>query len=102
MNLDLIRDAILRGDWVMSRHARIRAGQRYIDDIGVICALLEGEIIENYPDDPRGQSCLVLGKYRDRFLHAVCALDCNGTLIIITVYEPESPKWINERMRGEK
>ncbi|MEW6274837.1 MAG: hypothetical protein AB1556_06945 [Bacillota bacterium] len=32
-------------------------------------------------------------------MHAVCGIDPLGTLIIITVYFPESPKWINERTR---
>lgn len=45
------------------------------------------EIIENYPDDPRGHSCLVLGWLADgRPVHVVLGL--SEPLCIITVYDP--------------
>ena len=37
-------------------------------------ALRSCEVIEDYPNDPRGASCLVLGFSKQRPLHAVCSL----------------------------
>ncbi len=50
-----------------------------------------GEIIENYPEDRRGHSCLMFAEnYRP--LHVVCAPKENY-LAIITAYVPDSGKW---------
>jgi len=103
MDIEVIKDAILTGNWFMSQHARLRAGKRMISDTDIIIALMNGEIIEDYPHDPRGSSCLVLGYQREnRPIHIVCSQDSSRSIVIITVYEPEPPKWINERTRGEK
>lgn len=50
-------------------------------------------ILENYPEYRRGPCCLVGGKSDiGRHLHAVCTTTLPD-LVIITVYEPTSPKW---------
>lgn len=54
--------------------------------------VLTGEIIEDYPEDPRGHSCLLLGRGQGhRALHVVCSPK-NTYLAIITVYVP-NPTW---------
>ena len=69
---------------------RERAGQRRISDQSLVKALAEGEILESYPSDPRGPSALVLGYTNDgRAIHAVCAFDPAGILLVITAYLPE-------------
>ncbi|MCG9969583.1 DUF4258 domain-containing protein [Pelotomaculum terephthalicicum JT] len=56
---------------------------------------------EDYPEDQRGHSCLVLGHTKDsQPVHSVCAFDPSGTLIIITAYFPEPPKWKDPKTRG--
>ncbi|TEB04386.1 hypothetical protein Psch_04113 [Pelotomaculum schinkii] len=96
-----IRDKILKGEWVLSRHARIRAGQRCIRDFDLVIAIANGEIIEDYPEDQRGHSCLVLGHTKDgQPVHSVCAFDPSGTFVIITAYFPEPPKWKDPKTRG--
>ena len=103
IKIDAIRKAIWADQWAMTHHARRRAGKRHIADEVLVQALAQGEMLEDYPYDPRGPSALVLGYAKDnRPLHAVCAFDPDGTLLIITVYEPEPPKWINERTRSPK
>lgn len=101
MDIEHIRNKILTGEWVLSRHARIRAGQRCIRDFELVIAIANGEIIENYPEDQRGHSCLVLGYTKDgQPIHSVCAYDPSGTLVIITTYFPEPPKWKDPKTRG--
>lgn len=52
-------------------------------------ALVHGEIIEEYPEDPRGPSCLVLGFAAHRLVHAVCAVKNHPReILLITVYDP--------------
>ncbi|MGR3176648.1 MAG: DUF4258 domain-containing protein [Candidatus Anammoxibacter sp.] len=52
-------------------------------------ALKSGEIIENYSDDPRGASCLVLGFCGSKPIHAVCTIKtAPEELFLITVYDP--------------
>jgi len=85
---------------MLTRHARERAGQRKIGDRILIEALSRGEVLEEYPQDPRGASALLLSHAGDgRPFHAVCAFDHNGILLIITVYTPELPAWLDERTR---
>ena len=68
-------------------------------------ALTQGEILEAYPHDPRGESCLMLGYAGIKPIHAVLGwVKVRGTekriLRIITVYIPQPPKWSDPRTRG--
>jgi hypothetical protein len=55
-----------------------------------------GEVIEDYPEDERGQSCLMLGfGENNRPLHIVCAPK-KEYLAIITTYVPSSQDWKNK------
>jgi hypothetical protein len=52
-----------------------------------------GELIEDYPDDPRGHSCLLLGHGNERRpIHVVCAPKAEY-LAIITAYLPSPDAW---------
>ena len=52
-----------------------------------------GEMIEDYPEDVRGHSCLLLGFGEDgRAVHVVCAPK-EQFLAIITAYLPEPAHW---------
>jgi hypothetical protein len=52
-----------------------------------------GEVIEDYAEDARGHSCLILGRGRGgRPLHVVCAPK-SDYLAIITAYLPDPAEW---------
>ena len=52
-----------------------------------------GEIIENYPADQRGHSCLLLGFSGNNIpIHVVCAPK-DEYLAIITAYIPNDNEW---------
>ena len=61
MDISSIRKAVLREQYEISHHAEQerRNDNLFIEDMEA--AILDGEIIESYPDDPRGPSCLVFG-----------------------------------------
>ena len=53
-----------------------------------------GEIVEYYPTDRYGPSCLILGYTQNkRPLHVQCSYPSRPVLKIITVYEPTLDKW---------
>lgn len=52
-----------------------------------------GEIVENYPDDSRGHSCLICGQGKNgRPIHIVCSPK-EEFLAIITAYIPNPDEW---------
>jgi hypothetical protein len=52
-----------------------------------------GEVIEDYPEDVRGHSCLILGYGEgSRALHVVCSPK-DEYLAIITAYLPNADEW---------
>ena len=59
----------------------------------VHAVIFEGEVIEDYPEDVRGHSCLMLGSgLNGRPIHVVCAPK-NEYLAVITVYLPNERRW---------
>ena len=52
-----------------------------------------GEVIEDYPDDVRGHSCLILGRGEEGHpIHVVCSPK-EEFLAIITAYVPSPDEW---------
>ena len=51
-----------------------------------------GELVEDYPDDARGHSCLLLSRRGERSVHVVCAPK-EDYLAIITAYIPSADEW---------
>jgi len=58
-------------------------------------AVLFGEVIEEYPEDQRGESCLVFHAKENRVIHVVCAPKTEY-LAIITAYLPASDQWSSD------
>ncbi len=66
---------------------------RMIATTEVEAVVRTGEAIEDYPEDARGHSCLMLGLGRDdRAIHVVCAPK-DEYLAIITAYLPDPSQW---------
>jgi len=67
--------------------------ERMISTSEVRKAIVAGEIIEDYPEDSRGHSCLILGHGdADRAIHVVCSPK-DEYLAIITAYIPGADRW---------
>jgi hypothetical protein len=83
-----------------SKHAVDQALLRNILVSEIREAMQAAEIIEDYPDDKYGPSCLLLGFTRaGRPLHIQCSYPSRPLLKIITVYEPNPGEWIDYRQR---
>jgi len=58
--------------------------------------IFTGRVVEDYPDDARGHSCLILGRGDGgRCIHVVCAPK-SEYLAIITAYLPNSVEWVDD------
>jgi len=59
-----------------------------------VCEVIESdEVVEDYPNDPRGHSCLLIGRTRDgRIIHVVC-VPKEDYLAVVTVYSPSLLEW---------
>lgn len=96
MDIGRIRRLVTEGRYGYSKHAERERELDMIYTWELEEALRNGEIIENYPDDPRGVSCLVLGFCGSKPIHAVCTIKTEPEeLFLITVYDPSRrpDKW---------
>ncbi len=67
--------------------------ERMISQEEVRWVIESGEMIEDYPDDPRGHSCLMSGTGEDgRVIHTVVAPQ-KDYLAVITAYLPNPEEW---------
>lgn len=72
---------------------------RMISTDGIEDVVWNGEVIEDYPEDRRGHSCLMLGfDERGRALHVVCAPKAEY-LAVITAYRPAADLWSDDFKR---
>jgi hypothetical protein len=92
--IDELRQKISRGAMEYSLHAVRQMVARNITPEEVADAILAGEVIEDYPEDKDGPSCLVLGRTRaGRSLHLQCTHPSRPLVKIVTAYEPDPAEW---------
>ena len=101
MDISYIRNKIKKQDYDLSSHAHRERQEEQITISEIEQALFEGDIIEKYPKDERGKSCLVAAKVGNKPLHVVCGKR-NNRLLIVTVYRPKSPTWKNYKERTKE
>ena len=92
--LDLLRDrAKERILYLPHAIEQMSRPDRMISPQDVRSVIFAGEVIEDYPDDARGHSCLLLGRCENgRALHVVCAPK-DEYLAVITAYIPSESHW---------
>lgn len=100
LNAEWIKQKATKNEFQLSGHAHKERQEEAINTWEIREALMECEILESYPKDPKGPSCLVLGYAKERPIHIVCGRGKNDWLLIITVYIPRAPKWIDPKTRG--
>lgn len=91
--LGTIRERVAGGAYVISFTHTEKLRRRRISAQDIERAIQNGTIIEDYPDDPRGQSCLILGRSGERPIHAVCGWLEADEILIITAYQPDPDEW---------
>jgi hypothetical protein len=98
-----IRRKIQRQEYEYSLHAADQSVLRHIARREVEEAIESGAVIEDYPSDKYGPSCLVLGYTKaGRRLHIQCTHAVRTRIKIITVYEPDPGEWVDFKKRSEQ
>jgi len=93
MEINDIKKKVRQGKFRLSFTHTEKLRERKIEIRELEQAISVGEIIEDYPTDPRGPSCLILGHSEEgRPLHIVCGI-MDKELLIITAYEPDTRDW---------
>lgn len=96
---DDIKKIVLLGEHRFTLHALERCMERNISPDVIKKVVFSGEVIESYPLDKYGPSCLICGSSEDgRILHVQCSID---PVLIITAYDPtlEPDEWSNDFKR---
>jgi hypothetical protein len=98
--IERLRARVLAGQFEFSKHAVDQSILRHITVQEIREAIASGEVIEDYPEDKYGPSCLVMGyTAAGRPLHIQCSYPSRPLLKIITVYEPDARWWLDWRVR---
>jgi hypothetical protein len=99
--LNEIQVKILRREYEFSKHA---VDQSIIRGISVAeveeAVTTRTEVVEDYPNDKYGPSCLILGfTMAGRSLHLQCSYPSRPIIKVITLYEPDPSHWVDLRTR---
>ena len=96
-----VRYKISRRQYELSKHAVDQSIARAITVSELEQAVVNrSEVIEDYPDDKYGPSCLILGFTRaGRALHIQCSYPVRPLIKVVTVYEPDPGLWVDLRTR---
>ena len=101
MNIDQIKEKVRDNQYMYSYHAEIERKADQLTFAQIETALLNSRILEQYADTGRGESCLVVGFAEEIPIHAVCGWR-GEKIVLITVYVPRPPKFVDPWTRGEQ
>lgn len=101
MSITEIVEAIRNNRVRITEHAYEEAQIDTLSFEEIFFSLFQGEIIEDYPTDKPYPSCLILGRnFLGEPIHSVWAYnEENLWVVLITVYRPDTDKWIDWRKR---
>jgi hypothetical protein len=96
-----IRAKIKQRHYEFSKHAVDQSIVREISVAEMEAAVSgQSEIIEDYPEDKYGPSCLIFGYTKaGRPLHIQCSYPSRPLLKIITLYQPDADLWVDFQVR---
>ena len=94
MDIGSLRQRILSGQYVVSFTHTEKLRRRLISLATIEEIVRNGQVIEEYPLDPRGPSCLILGiTSTGRPIHVVGGNLDSDEILITTAYEPTPGEW---------
>lgn len=100
--IDELRSKIAAYQFEFTKHALDQSILRGITVQELREAIAAGEVIEDYPEDKYGPSCLVFGLTKsNRPIHIQCSHPSRELVKIITLYQPDPEQWIDYKVRRE-
>jgi hypothetical protein len=98
--INLLRHKIDANQFEFTKHALDQTIQRRITIQDIREAIADGEVVEDYPNDKYGPSCLVFGRTKSgRPIHLQCSNPSRAIIKVITVYQPDPEQWIDFKVR---
>jgi hypothetical protein len=98
--IDDLRLKISQNAFEFSKHAVDQTILRNISVQEIRDVINNGEIIEDYPDDKYGPSCLIFGVTQiGRPIHIQCSYPSRPIVKVVSVYEPNPERWIDYKVR---
>ena len=89
-----IRRKFAEEQFEFSKHAVDQSILRQIRVQEIREAIANGQVIEDYPEDKYGPSCLIAGSTKaQRPIHVQCSYPARSLVKVITVYEPNPQRW---------
>jgi hypothetical protein len=105
LTLDEVKALVTSGCWRASEHAVDEALAEGISLEQLAADISSAELLEKYPDDLRGMALLALQwDARGDAVHVVWGKrsEPGAQAVIVTVYRPEPPHWVDERTRSKE
>jgi len=100
--IEQLRSKIAANQFEFTKHALDQSILRGITVQEVQGAIKNGEVIEDYPQDKYGPSCLVFGMTKsDRPIHIQCSYPSREIVKVITLYQPDPEQWTEYKVRRE-
>ena len=100
--IDELRSKIAANQFEFTKHALDQSILRRITIAELHEAIENGEVIEDYPEDKYGPSCLVFGMTKsNRAIHIQCSHPSRELVKIITLYQPDPEQWVDYKVRRE-
>jgi Domain of unknown function (DUF4258) len=91
-----VRLLVTKEQWQPTTHALIRLAERNILVADVLAKLEVTVVVEDYPNDPRGASVLLLSYDNTNLpIHSHWGIPANNRNIVnlVTVYRPDASEW---------
>lgn len=104
--IEKIRQKVADEQFEFSKHAVDQSILRQVQVQEVREVIANGQVIEDYPNDKYGPSCLISGLTQARRpIHIQCSYPSRPLVRIITLYQPDPQKWNEDftqrRNRGD-
>ncbi|MFH1258692.1 MAG: DUF4258 domain-containing protein [Elusimicrobiota bacterium] len=94
MNIKELSEAIKADNFEWRKHTLLRLAERKIKQDTILEVILNGEIVEDYPDDTPFPSCLMFKIIDQKPYHVVVSFDSKDKKgYIITAYNPNLDKF---------
>jgi Domain of unknown function (DUF4258) len=100
--LQRVRDLVAKGEVRISEHGYDELADDEISVQELISGLLDADLVEDYPDFPKGPCTLVLQSGTDdQPIHALWGIPkgVSGPAVLITAYRPNPDLWENDFLR---